>query len=438
MTSSPQAADPLAPQLAAIEKLIAERKIPEASQQLKAIAGVVRGDARIHLLTSRIAEAVGDMQGSIEHARLATQAAPHWSAPMIEFAMALARANQFGPALGAAERAIQLDPNNPAILTRAIDVAHRAQHLEAALQWLRRLAALAPGNRVVESMIARDLRDKGDHAEALVAYDALVASDGPLPAHLLGRLQTALALGDTALAQRDAEALVAQEPGNEEFLFWRDRAQGATPARQPAAMVRALYDGFATVYDHHVVAGLKYKLPKVVGERILQWHPDRKFNLLDLGCGTGLLGVCTGKPDGALVGVDLSQGMIAQAARHNLYDRFHQVDVLDALEATPEALYEVLAALDVFIYAGDLARAIPDAHRILKPGGRLVFSCETAGEDEADLVLRPTMRYAHKASAVEALCRNAGFESVDIEPLTLRYENVEPIAGYLVTARKAG
>ncbi|HWP12816.1 MAG TPA: SAM-dependent methyltransferase, partial [Ramlibacter sp.] len=67
-----------------------------------------------------------------------------------------------------------------------------------------------------------------------------------------------------------------------------------------------------------------------------------------------------------------------------------------------------------------------------------LFSCELAREDEADLVLRPTNRYAHKASHVESMCRAAGFEQVTIETMTLRYEKNEPVEGFLVIARKPG
>ena len=147
--------------------------------------------------------------------------------------------------------------------------------------------------------------------------------------------------------------------------------------------------------------------------------------------------MCLGRIDGFLIGVDLSEAMTAQAMRHNVYDRFHHVNVLDALQETPASLYDVIAALDVFIYAGALSTAVPNAHRILVPGGRLIFSCETAQEDEADLVLRPTGRYAHKRSQVEALCRSAGFAEVSIEASDLRLEAGQPIAGYLVVATKA-
>ena len=79
----------------------------------------------------------------------------------------------------------------------------------------------------------------------------------------------------------------------------------------------------------------------------------------------------------------------------------------------------------------------PNAHRILKAGGHFIFSCEAVAEDEADLVLRKSQRYAHKASHVERLCREAGFDDVEIEHLpALRMENNEPLPGFLVVAHK--
>lgn len=193
----------------------------------------------------------------------------------------------------------------------------------------------------------------------------------------------------------------------------------------------------AEFYDLHMVRSLKYQLPKQVGDKILARHPDKKINVLDLGCGTGLLGVCLGRLDGALVGVDPSMKMIEQAARHNVYDRFHTVNLHDALRETPDALYQVIAALDVFIYAGDVAQAIPNAHRVLAAGGMMVFSFETAPDQGADLVLQPSGRYAHKRSHVQALCEAAGFASVAIEDTVLREENHQPVNGFVVTAYKA-
>jgi predicted TPR repeat methyltransferase len=438
MNSTATPIDPLVPRLQKIQHLIQTGKLTEAAERLNAAMKATPADARVYLMGSRLAEAAGNAKGAEEGARKAVEQAPEWPVAVTELALLLARQNKLREAIDYAEQAVRLDGNDPQLMARVTDIAHRAQHFELALKWLRRSAELVPGDANVQLHMARDLRHLGRHDEAMAIYDKLfeMAPDNAMV--LMGRAQTALAAGNRDLARKDLETLLEQMPDNEEVKFYLERARGNTPARQPATIIRSLYDGFASLYDQHVVAGLKYKLPREVARMIVERYAGHAYNVLDLGCGTGLLGACLGRIPGSLVGVELSPPMIEQAARHNVYDKFHNVDLLDALEATPESLYDVIAALDVFIYAGDMTAAIPNAFRILRSGGHFMFSCEEATEDEANLVLRPTQRYAHKASHVEALCRAAGFETVTLERLPLRYEGNAPIQGFLLTAKKAG
>ena len=51
-------------------------------------------------------------------------------------------------------------------------------------------------------------------------------------------------------------------------------------------------------------------------------------------------------------------------------------------------------------------------------------------------MLRPTGRYAHRRSHVEALCRAVGFTNISVEACDLRMEADQPMAGFLVTAKK--
>jgi len=239
-------------------------------------------------------------------------------------------------------------------------------------------------------------------------------------------------------AQALAQTLVERFPKDETVRYLHALAHGQMPTTQPALAVAALFDQMASTFDMHMVRGLKYKVPEQVAQQLLALHPDRKFNLLDLGCGTGLLGVYLGPIQGYMIGVDLSQKMIEQAARHKVYARFHTVNILDALRETPADHYEVITCLDALICVGDLTPVIPNALRILKPGGHFIFSCEAAQEGEPDLALRqPSGRYAHRDTAVERLCREAGFDQVQIEHLPmLRMEGEAPLPGFLVTARK--
>lgn len=126
-------------------------------------------------------------------------------------------------------------------------------------------------------------------------------------------------------------------------------------------MNRQLFDNMAESFDQHLVTELGYRLPRVVADKIL-WRDslERTLNVLDLGCGTGLLGACLGFYfDGFLIGVELSSKMIEQAARHDVYDRFHTVNLLDALRETPASIYEVITAMDVFVYVGDISTLFP-------------------------------------------------------------------------------
>ncbi|MDB5941950.1 MAG: SAM-dependent methyltransferase [Ramlibacter sp.] len=435
MSSTSTPADPIVKRLQTVQHLIDSGKLSEAAERLQGVAKSAPLDPRVYLIGMRLADAAGQPKRAEDAVRRAVQLQPEWPVAITELALLLARQNRFEEAIGQAQKAMALDGDNPDVLGRVIEVAHRTQHLELAKQWLRRASAIAPDNSKIKRYLAQDLRATGEREEALAIYDALLQAKPDDTEALLGRAQTLLDLGRNERALADTTALLALHGPNDVLQYWHELAQGRVPARQPLAMVQQLFDGMADLYDQHVVAGLKYTLPRDVAARIRTLYPD-SLNVLDLGCGTGLLGASLGRIQGAMIGVELSPRMVEQAAKHGVYDRFHTVDLMEALEATPAGLYDVIAALDVFIYVGDIASAVPNALRVLRDGGHFIFSCETAGEDEADLVLRPTQRYAHKASAIEALCRAAGFAQVSVEAMPLRYEGNEPVQGFLVIAKK--
>lgn len=437
MTSSPTSfADPLATKLTAVQSLIEAGKLPQAAKQLNAARAMAPNDPRVYLLGMLLAEAAGNPQAALQSGQRALELGHEWPVAVTEVALLLARQNRFDDAIALAQRAVKLDGDNPALLGRVIDIAHRARRLDMAIPWLERAIKVAPEHLHIQYLLARDYAETGAHERALAGLAPLLQAKPDDPILLICRLKSRLALGQKELAIGDGAKLVALEPDNATYSFWHDLARGTTPPRYPPSMVQEMYDGFADTFDQHLVAGLKYSLPRKVAASIRGFYPDNTLNLLDLGCGTGLLGAALGRINGALVGVELSDKMIEQAAKHGVYDRFHNVDLVGALQATPEALYDVITALDVLIYVGDLGDTIPNALRILKPGGRFIFSCEGAAESEDNLVFRSTQRFAHKASHVEYQCRSAGFNDVSLESVTLRFEAGQSIDGFLVIATK--
>ncbi len=393
-------------------------------------------DPRVHWMGGLLAERAGNPAGAVESMQRSLRMAPDWSVGVLEMGLMYARLNRFPEALEAAERVQQMEPRNLVVLAGCIDIARRAGHLEMAVRWLRHGLQLVPNDPQLLELLATDLHAMKRHAEAVQAWDALLAAKPQDNTARLGRLRAHLGQGDLNAAQADAAVLLAALPNDPVAQYHHELAHGRTPKTQPPEMNAAFFNTIAEQFDQHLVRSLKYQLPKQVADRLLAERPDREFHVLDLGCGTGLLGVCLGRLRGALVGVDVSTKMIEQAARHGVYDKFHQVNLLDALEATPESLYHVIAALDVFIYAGDLSAAIPNALRILVPGGQWVFSCESAPEDGADLVLTKDGRYAHRRAHVAQLCADAGFAPVQIEESVIRLENGVPVHGFVVWATK--
>ena len=418
--------DALTQDLQHIGAQIASGQLQEAAKALNELRKHHNGDARIYLLGSRLAERAGNPEGALQTAQLAKKAAPGWPVAIMELAMLLLRQGKPAEALKEAREAMRVAPDDFHVVRRAVGTAIQAGDLGATVAWLRRAVALRPNDSMLRSLLAKQLIPAGQAEESLAIYEELVQEQPWDTEVLAGRARAALKLGKNEQAQRDAEALLRLEPGNESHQYMLALARGEQPKTQPAEEVKAMFDGFAETFDLTLWRGLEYRVPQKAAEILLQAHPDRKFNVLDLGCGTGLVGVCLGRLDGYVIGVDLSEEMIRKAMRHNVYARFHNVNVLDALRDTPSEHYEAITCCDVLVYVGDLSEVIPNALRILKPEGHFVFSCESAAEDEADMVLRPTNRFAHKASAVQRWCEEAGFDSVHIEHLP----------GFLVTARK--
>ncbi len=431
-------------QLKSIEEKINQRRLHEATQELNVLGKTARRDPRLFLLGSRLAQAAGNPKGILEGARLAHQLAPGWPVATIYLAEVLADQGELEEALSVAEKAVQQAlvgmpaQQRAELLGKAATVAHRLGLHAKTLLWLREAERIYPEDRAIRQKIARTLIESG---QAGLAVEILTELLRELPGNaslLSDRLRACLVADQRAQAVEDGNALVSLEPDNQVHPFHLALAQGLTPTTQPEQVICAFYDGCAARFDRDMVGRANYRLPIQVAQMIHQWHPDRRGDVLDLGCGTGLLGANLGPIVGVLVGVDLSGAMLAQAGRHGVYDRFHQVNVLDALRETPSALYHVIAALDVLIHVGALETVIPNAWRILLPGGRFVFSFETSEVDAAEYALQPDYHYVHQRRYVRRLLEEAGFDPIDMQDCTLRVEVERPVTGVLVNAVKSG
>lgn len=427
-------------QLQYIERVIGENRLTDAARMLNTLAKTAPQDPRIFLLGSLMAEAANNLDGMLTAAKKAVDLAPGWPVASIRLAGVYSAKGQTSLAVQTAEQAIfeATQDNSLATeyLTRAAAIAVKCQHYPQAALWAEQASAMAPESAQLKHLMAEAQAYNGQYEEAIALYTELLSQEPDNTDFLHDRLLAYINTAQTPLAQQDAERLVALAPDNETFTYYASMLKGETPATQPASVVTRLFDTSAAQFDQHLIGNLQYTLPQDVAQWILDWYPDKKVDVLDLGCGTGLLGASLGPLKGVIVGVDLSTKMIEKAAQRGVYAQFNQVNVLDALQATPESHYDVITALDVLIYVGDLSTVIPNAHRILTPGGRFVFSCEAAPKKVKTFALQATQRFVHQQDHVNKLLKAAGFGQIQMETRALRLEAGEPVQGFVVTAQK--
>ena len=100
---------------------------------------------------------------------------------------------------------------------------------------------------------------------------------------------------------------------------------------------------------------------------------------LDLGCGPGLLACELARavgPGGHVLGVDASPSMLAMAAARDCGAGTAPVEVAEADVAGPlpvdDGAVDLAVSTQVYEYVADIAGALAEARRALRPGGRLL------------------------------------------------------------------
>lgn len=202
----------------------------------------------------------------------------------------------------------------------------------------------------------------------------------------------------------------------------------------PPAFVRTLYDAYAPQFETSLVATLAYRGPDMLRDALLAIGRTQFPRVMDLGCGTGLMGVAIRPHAGWLAGCDLSPGMLQQAAQKQVYDQLLEQDIASLRPAA--VAYDLILAADVFIYLGALEQVVGWAAASLTPDGVLAFTVEALPDAAGDVVLQPSCRYAHSAAYLTRLLDQAGFAPPRLTAGILRMDRGAPVAGLSVTAAR--
>jgi predicted TPR repeat methyltransferase len=137
--------------------------------------------------------------------------------------------------------------------------------------------------------------------------------------------------------------------------------------------------------------------------------------------------------------VDISEKMLDKARERGGYDELVPAEITAYMEDHPER-FDLVASADTLCYFGDLEGVVAAAASALRPGGVLTFTVEKADEAKGarDYELKQTGRYVHQRDYVVRTLRARGLDPEHIEDVVLREEAGEPVAGFLVLARRRG
>lgn len=103
--------------------------------------------------------------------------------------------------------------------------------------------------------------------------------------------------------------------------------------------------------------------------------------VLDAGCGPGYVAACASLLGAEAEGLDFSQGMVDEARSQFPHLTFSLGDVENL--PTPDQWYDTVLSNIVLFHVTNPAQAMAEAFRVLKPGGRFVFS-QWLGPDRSE------------------------------------------------------
>lgn len=257
------------------------------------------------------------------------------------------------------------------------------------------------------------------------------------PDFLPGQQALAVALvnaGRKQEAQKHIEAVLNKDPSNESFAHILAAMKGETPENAPEEYVRSLFDGYAEQFEEHLTQKLGYKTPFVLAEALsktMESLQDTRTDLAlaDLGCGTGLGAEALMDLTGYRAGVDLAGKMVEKARAKGIFDHLDVDDVVRFLEKSDQR-YDLITAVDVLVYIGNLEPLFSAAKAKLNGNGYFAISVEK-GDDAPPYVLRQSSRYAHAAEYLESLAAQHGMNVVAKEATVLRQEGGQPMDGYI-------
>ena len=390
-------------------------------------------DAKAHNNRGNVLADLRRFEDAVKSYDCAIAAAPNFFEAYNNRGFALHSLGRVEEALESYDKAIALKPDYFDAHVNRGNMLRVAKRYAEALAAYDRAIAIKPD--LAQSWLGRGLvlNARRQYDGAMTAFDKALVLQPAMAAAWLGRGRSRCRVGRIQEGIQDLEQ--ALKLGDDPELIRYEMAQfgaGETPASMPRSVVVNLFDNYANSFDDDLVNKLKYRTPRDLFDALQPFCSRDGLRVLDMGCGTGLVGVHMRPIAETLHGIDLSPEMLKKAQQRGIYDCLMCAEISDFLSVSGEK-YDLVVAADVFIYIGDLSQMFRLVAGALAKAGVFCFSVEV--EDKADFTLRPTGRYAHSRDYMQRLANDCGFHIEAFHPCIIREELGAEVTGIIAVMR---
>lgn len=350
-------------------------------------------------------------------------------------------------ALASFDRAIAIKPDYAeAHHNRGTALAERRKFDEAQLEYEKALV-LRPDYADALTSLGLLHLGQGRRDEAVAAAEAADRLSGKLSApdshYSLGVLLARCGLAEAA--RKHIQTYLERDPKDRKGgrMLLAGLGFGAIPERAPDTLIDSVYARRAASWDQRAAAGARsYRGDALVASMLERLAGQGAgLEILDAGCGTGLVGARIKHRAARLDGIDMSAAMLAQAEKKTLYDNLYRGDLV-SLMAGRESRYDAIASAATLIHFGELRPAFEAAATALRDGGLFVFTL-FAGEDAGSIAVHPVPGlaqggcYVHGREYVARTAEAANFRVESIEDEIHEYlDDGTAVTGLVVALRR--
>lgn len=418
------------------------------------------GEAVFSYYLSLLLQQQEDFAQALDYARLANQQAPNNEEILNQLGSMLIFQSQPQEAKIIYEQILKLNPCSPTALinlanfaTNADDFAtaekyykqaldirpddldghfnyanmlYHQNRLPEALEEYRTAVIIAPERFEISNNLGLIQKDLGEYDEALgLFFNAFFKNPQQEEISVnIAETLTLLHYEDAKKAEKIAAQWLEKAPDNI-FAQHLNAAFKGENCENNQIFAQKLFDHFADTYEV-VLRRIGYNTPR----KLRDLTGNVKGTLVDLGCGTGLVGLAYQTPLTRIIGVDISEKSLDQARTKKIYQELIVDDLLHFCRTRLKDYQpQLITAADVFCYLGKL----DDLIAACKPY-KLAFSVELLENSKKDYQLASTGRYQHNPFYIERLLKSQGYTNINQTQLTLRKECGQDVKGLIFTA----